>query len=58
MPEKNQQSLREQMMLQEPLPKVITKMAIPSIVGFLITSIYNLADTFLSAGLGKALQRP
>ena len=51
---KNQQSLREQMMLQEPLPKVITKMAIPSIVGFLITSIYNLADTFFVSGLGES----
>ena len=52
--EKDQQSLREQMMLQEPLPKVITKMAIPSIVGFLITSIYNLADTFFVSGLGES----
>ena len=45
------QTQREQMMLLEPLPRVITKMAVPSIVAFLITSIYNLADTFFVSGL-------
>ena len=46
------QTQREQMMLLEPLPRVITKMAVPSIVAFLITSIYNLADTFFVSSLG------
>ena len=45
---------REQMMLLEPLPRVITRMAVPSIVAFLITSIYNLADTFFVSGLGES----
>ena len=49
-----QQNSREKMMLEEPLPKVITKMAAPSIVSFLITSIYNLADTFFVSGLGES----
>lgn len=49
-----QQTQREQMMLLEPLPRVITKMAVPSIVAFLITSIYNLADTFFVSGLGES----
>ena len=40
------------MMLTEPLPRVITKMAAPSIISFLITSIYNLADTFFVSSLG------
>ena len=40
------------MMLLEPLPKVITKMAVPSIISFLITSIYNLADTYFVSSLG------
>lgn len=48
------QTQREQMMLLEPLPRVITKMAVPSIVAFLITSIYNLADTFFVSGLGES----
>ena len=51
---KDQQSYREEMMLRQPLPKVITKMAVPSIVSFLITSIYNLADTFFVSGLGES----
>ena len=51
---KDQQSYREEMMLRHPLPKVITKMAVPSIVSFLITSIYNLADTFFVSGLGES----
>jgi len=52
--EKEKQTSREQMMLLEPLPRVITKMAVPSIVSFLITSIYNLADTYFVSGLGES----
>ena len=44
--DKEKQEYRKTMMLTEPLPRVITKMAVPSIISFLITSIYNLADTF------------
>ena len=40
------------MMLTDPLPKVITRMAVPSIISFLITSIYNLADTYFVSSLG------
>ena len=50
--EKDKQDQRKTMMLNEPLPKVISKMAVPSIVAFLITSIYNLADTFFVSSLG------
>ncbi len=46
------QQRRKDMMLVEPLPKVITKMAVPSIISFLITSIYNLADTYFVSALG------
>lgn len=52
--ESGPQAQREQMMLLDPLPKVIMKMAFPSIIGFLITSIYNLADTFFVSGLGES----
>ena len=41
-------------MLTDPLPKIITKMAIPSIIAFLITSIYNLADTYFVSSLGDS----
>ncbi len=48
---KNQQERRE-MMLSEPISRVIPKMAIPTIVAFLINSIYSLADTFFVSSLG------
>lgn len=50
--DKEKQEHRKTMMLTEPLPRVITKMAVPSIISFLITSIYNLADTFFVSSLG------
>ena len=39
-------------MLNEPISRVIPKMAIPTIVAFLITSVYNLADTYFVSSLG------
>ncbi|WP_434309465.1 MATE family efflux transporter [Hominifimenecus sp. rT4P-3] len=50
--EKNQQDKRKNKMMTEPISKVIPKMAIPTIVAFLITSIYNLADTYFVSSLG------
>ena len=47
-----QQEARRQMMLNQPVGGVILKMAVPTIVAFLITSIYNLADTYFVSGLG------
>ena len=54
--DKQRQQLRENMMLEGSLPRVITKMAFPSIISFLITSIYNLADTYFVSGLGESAQ--
>ena len=48
----NQQDQRKLMMVNDPIPKVIFKMAIPTIIAFLITSIYNLADTYFVSDLG------
>ena len=47
-----QQDARRLMMLNEPISRVIPKMAIPTIVSFLITSIYSLADTYFVSSLG------
>ena len=47
-----QQEARRMMMLNEPIHKVIPKMAVPTIVAFLITSIYSLADTYFVSSLG------
>ena len=46
------QEARRLMMLNEPISRVIPKMAIPTIVAFLITSIYSLADTYFVSSLG------
>lgn len=40
------------MMLNESLPKVILKMAYPTIIAFLITSIYSMADIYFVSSLG------
>ena len=39
-------------MLNDPIPKVTLEMAVPTIIAFLITSIYNLADTYFVSSLG------
>lgn len=52
MADTDKQEYRKNRMLLEPLPKVITQMAVPSIISFLITSIYNLADTYFVSSLG------
>ena len=49
-PRQNDQ--RRLMMMHESIPKVIFKMAIPTIIAFLINSIYSLADTYFVSGLG------
>ena len=49
-PRQNDQ--RRLMMMHDPIPKVIFKMAIPTIIAFLINSIYSLADTYFVSGLG------
>ena len=48
------QEQRRLMMLNEPVGKVIFKMAVPTIIAFLINSIYSLADTYFVSGLGTA----
>ncbi len=52
MKNKQQQIKRAEMMLNEPISRVIPKMAIPTIVAFLINSIYSLADTYFVSSLG------
>lgn len=41
-------------MTTEPIPRVITTLAIPTIISMLVTSIYNLADTFFVSRLGTS----
>ncbi len=46
------QELRRNMMMNEPIPRLITKMALPTIVAFIINSVYSLADTYFVSSLG------
>ena len=46
------QEQRRNMLLNEPISRIIPKMAIPTIVAFLINSIYSLADTYFVSSLG------
>ena len=46
------QEKRRMLMLNEPVHQVIPRMAVPTIISFLITSIYNLADTYFVSSLG------
>lgn len=48
----DRQQQRAQMMLNEPISRVIPKMAIPTIVAFIINSVYSLADTYFVSILG------
>ena len=48
----NQTEQRRLRMLNDPIHRVIPQMAIPTIVAFLITSIYSLADTYFVSSLG------
>ena len=44
--------LRQEQMVTQPISRIIPKMAIPTIVAFLINSIYSLADTYFVSSLG------
>ena len=46
------QEQRRVMMLNAPISKVIPQMAIPTIIAFLINSIYSMADTYFVTALG------
>lgn len=41
-------------MTQTPVPKLITKLAVPTTISMLVTSIYNLADTFFVSQLSTS----
>ena len=43
---------RETMMLTTPMSRLIPQMAVPTIIAFLINSIYSLADTYFVSALG------
>lgn len=40
------QEERYQQMIETPVPRLIVKLAVPTIISMLITAVYNMADTF------------
>lgn len=47
-----QQDAQYEKMIQTPIPKLITVMALPTIATMLVTSIYNITDTWFISKLG------
>lgn len=48
------QNEKYQMMTEAPIPQLIGKLSIPTIVSMLITSFYNMADTFFVGRIGTS----
>lgn len=46
------QEQRRELMLNAPVSRVIPQMAVPTIIAFLINSIYSMADTYFVTALG------
>ena len=45
---------RYTMMIETPVSKLIPKLAVPTIISMLVTSIYNMADTFFVSQIGTS----
>lgn len=43
-----------QTMTQTPVPRLITRLAVPTVVSMLVSSLYNMADTFFVARIGTS----
>jgi putative MATE family efflux protein len=56
MPKYNTPEEKFQWLTTAPLPGLIGKLAVPTIISMLITSIYNMADTYFVGNLGKSAQ--
>ena len=50
---KDKKEIRRQYILTAPLLPLLVKMAIPTIIGMLVTLVYNLTDTFFIGMLGN-----
>ena len=46
--------IQYQKMTETPVKRLIIKLSIPTIISMLVTSIYNLADTFFVSKLGES----
>lgn len=48
------QEQRYTMMMQTPIPKLIPRLAVPTIISMLVTAVYNMADTFFVSQIGTS----
>lgn len=44
-------------MTETPVPRLIGELAVPTIISMLVTSFYNMVDTFLWGGSTGSLRR-
>lgn len=51
---KNIESERRALMLETPIRRLVPKMAVPTVVAMVVTSIYSMADTYFVSSLGTA----
>ncbi len=49
-----QKETRDESMLHDPIERLIPRLAVPTIISMLITSVYNMADTFFVSQLGTS----
>lgn len=54
--EKGKKILREELFEKAPVPRAVFTLAVPTILGMLVTIIYNMADTFFVGQTGDANQ--
>ena len=52
--EEKRRQAHYRIMTETPIPSLVTRLAIPTIISMLVTSIYNMADTFFVAQLGTS----
>jgi Na+-driven multidrug efflux pump len=45
---------QRQKMLETPIPPLICRLAVPTIISMLVTAIYNTADTYFVSHLGES----
>ena len=48
------QSSASKKLAQQAVPRLILQLSLPAILGMLVSSLYNLADTFFAARLGPS----
>ncbi len=45
---------RYKQMIETPIPRLVTQMAIPTVISMLVTVIYNTADTYFVSQINKS----